>query len=337
MKYDLKDSLKLCLVVLSKYLVMASMSSWFPYTDLRSFSTEPWLKREFLWSKRINLLRKFGLGEWRRTRPEVDLGWSKYYASAVVELTFWWRNFSELAIRGSRICTDVDRPTTTVNNKIPVILLSGRQSRKIYIAERLTGLVKADGISLRQKWRLASPSVTKLIRRIASDSFITKPALTAAWRISDCCFPSQPFGCVSMKSMLLPTERSISSPCRCCIYCFVARYKYLNRSPKISITVLFNGRGGISLSSSPCSATRWDGRRCNLNLKANLDIRCALDKRFGVPFGPNETFDLQQLRIYICVSFRADSNDISISIVTNDTWYFRIARYFLLARESEMN
>lgn len=134
----------------------------------------------------------------------------------------------------------------------------------------LTNCSRAAGILFRQKWRLASPSVTKPMRSNAPVMSATNPAAIAAWRISDCCFPSQPLGWLRTKSTLAPTDSSIWFPCRSRMYCFVDRYKYLRMSLKISMTVLFGGRGGMSSTLNSCSATRWDGRRCNLNLGYHL-------------------------------------------------------------------
>ena len=54
-----------------------------------------------------------------------------------------------------------------------------------------------------------------------------------------------------------------------------------------------------------------------------------------MPFSPNQIFDFHKFRIYFRISFRADGNDLSIFVVANDTWYFRVAADLLLTRESE--
>lgn len=135
--------------------------------------------------------------------------------------------------------------------------------------------------------------------------------------------------------MLAPTELNIASPCRSRMYFLVDSYRYPRRSPKISITVLFGGRGGMSLTLKPCSATRWGGRRCNLNLVPGIFKDAPINICKNIPFSPNQIFDFHKFRIYFRISFRADGNDLSIFVVANDTWYFRVAADLLLTRKSE--
>lgn len=150
----------------------------------------------------------------------------------------------------------------------------------------------------------------------------------------DCCLASQPFGWPRTKSMLLPKDFHMSSPCRPRMYCFVDSYKYLRISLKISVTVLFGGRAGISSTLRPCSAARWDGRKCNLNLCRH--VRGAVHFwRECKPFSHNKPVKPQQVRVCICVSFRADSNNISGFVITNDARNLGVATDLLLTGEPE--
>ena len=156
----------------------------------------------------------------------------------------------------------------TINDQNTIIGLS--ISMEKYCGTVRTYVSLESGWNFVQTKRIASPSVTKPMRSNASVMLATNPAAIAAWRISDCCFPSQRLGWLRTKSTLAPADSSIWFPCRSQMYCFVDRYKYLRVSLKISTTVLFGGRGGMSSSSNSCSATRWDGRRRNLNLSYHL-------------------------------------------------------------------
>ena len=85
----------------------------------------------------------------------------------------------------------------------------------------------------------------------------------------------------------------------------------------------------------PCSAMRWAGLRCNLNLCYCLGRESAgKESRRYVPFGPNETLHFQKIRICVFVSFRTNCNNISILVVANDAWYFGIATDLLLTGKS---
>ena len=63
-----------------------------------------------------------------------------------------------------------------------------------------------------EKWRLASPSVTNERREWPFVLSGTRPASTAARRISLCCVPSHPFGCERTKSIWDLTEFHKSGP-----------------------------------------------------------------------------------------------------------------------------
>jgi hypothetical protein len=58
-----------------------------------------------------------------------------------------------------------------------------------------------------------------------------------------------------------------------------------------------------------------------------------LIKSWNTPFRSNKAFNFQELRIGIYVCFRTNGNDISIPVVTNDTWNLGITADRHLPRE----
>ena len=120
------------------------------------------------------------------------------------------------------------------------------------------------GFLFKQKWRLASPSVTKLSFSRASDSVI-RFAEIAARRICDCCFPSQPLGWLRTKWMFdsIELQDHISEST---MYCLVDRNKYPKKSLSTWAGVLFFGNDLSFRSSNSWSGANCGGRRWSLNL-----------------------------------------------------------------------
>lgn len=199
--------LNLSLVVLSKHRTMLSMSSI-------NAESERWSKGgSHSIFKGCNIPRKVGLVTFKElTGVDADENWSikMTLQTAISEdstsdksLTLGRRNFLK-AIRNAiwtlAVSTDIEGSASCVyDNDALSCLERGRFKKKSWSGKRHTSIASAGRPFSIEKWRLASPSVTKETRERPRVLSGIRPAIIAACRIWLCWGPSHPLGWESTK------------------------------------------------------------------------------------------------------------------------------------------
>lgn len=130
--------------------------------------------------------------------------------------TFWFVELLHLQRRSRVHCVraDVDGPTADVNNNDLVPRLEMRaenQFPELNGRKDVTSSNAPDFVSVMQKLKVASPSVTKETRERASSS-VKMEALTTDFRRNSCWRPSHPLGCERMRWISDLTRSHILSP-----------------------------------------------------------------------------------------------------------------------------